>query len=124
MLPVILSGIISQSRLSREQIAERMSDASGQEVTVAMLNAWTAESKRLHRFPLEFTPAFCRAVGNNKLIEALLKEMSLVAISEKDQLLFEILKNENSIAELKRRNARLKRKFQTGQLPLFEEVDS
>jgi len=119
--PVFISGIITQSRLSREQITERMTQTTGDEITVNMLNAWTAESKKQHRFPLEYAAAFCQAVGNTKLLDYLLQEMGLVAISEKEQLLFDILRNEKAIEDLKRRNTRLKRKYNTGQMCLFDE---
>ena len=56
---------IKQSRLSREEIAERMSELIGRTISKEMLDAWTAESKRLHRPPAEFLPAFCVATGSD-----------------------------------------------------------
>ncbi|MDP3871263.1 MAG: hypothetical protein Q8Q80_01250 [Methyloversatilis sp.] len=54
----LLSEAIKASPLSREEIAARMSVLTGQEITLHMINAWTAESREGWRFPLEFAPAF------------------------------------------------------------------
>ena len=50
---------ISQSGISRYQVAASMSELVGSEVTKSMLDSWTAESKEYHRFPFEFLPALC-----------------------------------------------------------------
>ena len=51
--------------MSREEIAGRMAVELGAPVTVAQLNAWTAESKGgTHRFPASYLPAFCAAAGS------------------------------------------------------------
>lgn len=54
----LLSDAIKASPLSREEIAAHMSVLTGQEITVHMINAWTAGSREGWRFPLEYTPAF------------------------------------------------------------------
>lgn len=53
-----LSDAITKSGLSRYQIAARMSELTGQEITKAQLDAWTAESKTPWRFPFEYSAAF------------------------------------------------------------------
>jgi len=45
--------------LSRAEVAARMSDFTGQEITLAMLHSWTAEAHKKHRFPAVFLPALC-----------------------------------------------------------------
>jgi hypothetical protein len=59
----IISAVLKNCPLSRYQVAARMSELLGQEITKAMLDSWTAESKEGHRFPAIFLPAFCEAVG-------------------------------------------------------------
>ena len=49
---------------SREQIADEMTLYTGDDITADMINTWLAESKKKHRFPLEYLPAFRRATDN------------------------------------------------------------
>lgn len=53
----VLSEQIKLSPLSRHQIAARMSELLGYEVTKHQLDSWTAESRDGWRFPLEYLPA-------------------------------------------------------------------
>ena len=62
------------SPFSREQIADKMTVLTGQHISIEMLNAWTAESRKRHRFPLEFLPAFQQATDDKRLIEFLVKQ--------------------------------------------------
>jgi hypothetical protein len=61
-----ISAALKQCSLSRWQVAARMSELTGAEITKTMLDSWTAESKELHRFPAIFLPAFCEAVGSSE----------------------------------------------------------
>lgn len=67
----MVSEMIKQCSLSREEIAERMGDLTGSRITLNMLNTWTAESRHLHRFPLEYVPALERATGFTSLTDLL-----------------------------------------------------
>jgi len=64
----IITESIKKSHLSRIQVADRMSKFLGIEITLAKLDAWCAESKHNHRFPLEFLPAFVKAIENWDLV--------------------------------------------------------
>ena len=46
-----ISESLKNCPLSRYQVAARMSELTGQEISKAMLDSWTAESKEGHRFP-------------------------------------------------------------------------
>lgn len=46
-----LSEGLKYSTLSRHQVAARMSELIGTEITKSQLDSWTAESKEYHRFP-------------------------------------------------------------------------
>ena len=54
----LLSEQLKASPHSREIIAARMSELTGEPITKNQLNAWTAESREPWRFPLEYLPAF------------------------------------------------------------------
>lgn len=61
-----VSEALKRCPLSRYQVAARMSELTGTDITKSMLDSWTAESKEGHRFPAVFLPAFCQAVGNTE----------------------------------------------------------
>ena len=64
----LLAAAIKACRYSREQIAERMTSLSGEEITRAMLDSWTAPSKNGHRFPLSLLPAFSEAAEDREIL--------------------------------------------------------
>lgn len=53
----LLSDALKTSHLSRFDVAARMSELTGQDITKHQLDAWTAESREAWRFPLEYVPA-------------------------------------------------------------------
>lgn len=54
----LLSAALKQTNKSRYEICACMSELLGHEITISMLNAWTAESREAWRFPLEYVLAF------------------------------------------------------------------
>ena len=58
---------ISTSGKSREEIAGLMTEYTASEITLSMLNAWTAESRRYHRFPFQFALPLEVATGSYSL---------------------------------------------------------
>ena len=66
-----VTAMITTSGRDRADVAERMTALTGGRVTLAMLNAWTAESRVFHRFTLEFAPALERATGQTALTDLL-----------------------------------------------------
>ena len=63
----LLSDLLKASHLSRFDVAARMSELTGQEITKHQLDAWTAESREGWRFPLEYLPAFEVAVQTHDI---------------------------------------------------------
>lgn len=45
-------------------VADEMTLYTGEAISEEMIRAWLADSKKKHRFPLEYLPAFRRATGN------------------------------------------------------------
>ena len=64
----LLSDELKKTPLSREEVASRMSELTGENITKHMLDAWTAESREGWRFPLEYLPAFEVAVETTGLV--------------------------------------------------------
>jgi hypothetical protein len=96
----ILSAAIAQSRLSRWEIAGRMSALLNIEVTKFRLDSWTAESKEYHRFPAEYLPAFCQVVGSYQPLEFLAEKAGVFVVPGQEALRAEIQKIESEIKEL------------------------
>src|SRR5512133_1149335 len=51
--------------LSRAEVAARMTDLTGEEITLTTLNNWTATSHP-HEMPLSYLPAFMQATGGQR----------------------------------------------------------
>lgn len=66
-----ISAALKGCPLSRWQVAARMSELTGTDITKSMLDSWTAESKEQHRFPAIYLPAFCEAVGSSEPLKML-----------------------------------------------------
>jgi hypothetical protein len=54
----LLSDALKKTTKTRFEVAARMSELTGHEISKAMLDAWTAESRSPWRFPLEYATAF------------------------------------------------------------------
>jgi hypothetical protein len=66
-LRATLSTALKECPHSRAEIAARMSELTGDDITIHMLNAWTAESREFHRFPFGYAAAFEVATGSQVL---------------------------------------------------------
>ena len=65
----LLSDLLKSCPFSREIVAARMSELTGDQITEAPARfSWTAESREGWRFPLEYLPAFEVAVETTGLI--------------------------------------------------------
>jgi hypothetical protein len=64
----LLSSLLKECPASREIIAARMTELTGDAITKHQLDSWTAESREGWRFPLEYLPAFEVAVETTGLI--------------------------------------------------------
>jgi hypothetical protein len=76
---------IKEAPKSRETIADEMTELTGTEVTVGMINNWTAESHP-HRMPAELLPAFCTATGSTLPLQILAEASGLFALAGPDAL--------------------------------------
>jgi hypothetical protein len=74
---------------SRETIADEMSHATGQEITVHMVNSWVSDSHP-HRLPAEFLPALVVACGCTEPMRLLAEAAGLFALQAPAALRAEI----------------------------------
>jgi hypothetical protein len=63
----LLSDLLKDSPHNRFEIAARMSELVGDEITKHQMDSWTAESREAWRFPLEYLPAFEVACETHKI---------------------------------------------------------
>ncbi len=89
-LRAAVTGDIKASPLSRYQIAARMSELVGQEITESMLYNWTAESHDKHNMPCKLLPAFVVATGGRRVFECLSRRSGLFALPGAEALGAEI----------------------------------
>ena len=88
----------SGRELSRYQVAARMSDYLGREITASMLNNWTAESHENHYCPAACLPALVHATGGQRrAIEALSRHSGLFALPGPEALRAEIQRLDEEI---------------------------
>lgn len=82
---------IRNAKKSREIIVEEMSEMTGDQITVAMLNNFTAESHP-HRMPPEYIPAFCVSTGDNEMIAIMAEAAGAFMLPGIDALRAEVQK--------------------------------
>lgn len=89
-LCAVLGDALKKTPLSRYQVAARMSELTGQEISKAMLDAWTAESKTPWRFPFEYAAAFESACDTTCLQELLGRKRGSRILVGEDALMAEL----------------------------------
>ena len=107
-----LVSAISASALSRYQIAARMSDLVGREVSKTMLDAYTSESKEGHRLPAELLPAFCEATGSWQPMIVLVEAIGGMILTPKEKAFVQLVKIEREKARLEKRARELREELE------------
>lgn len=111
----LISNILKNCPKSRFEVAARMSELIGIEITKYQLDSWTAESRDGWRFPLEYVPAFEVACETHRVIEWLAAKRGCKIMVGKETLLAELGKIEQMEAELKAQKQAIKRYLAGGQ---------
>ncbi|HBE45711.1 MAG TPA: hypothetical protein DDW17_09815 [Deltaproteobacteria bacterium] len=87
--------------ISRAQIAARMTDYLGEEITLSTLNNWTATSHP-HNMPANYLPAFVKATGGQRrAIEVLSRHSGLFMLPGPEALRAEIQQINEELQRLK-----------------------
>lgn len=88
--------------LSRYEVAAKMSELVGHEITKSQLDNWSAESHEKHRFPCQSLPAFVIATGGQRrAFEVLSRKSGLFALPGKEALRAEIQRLNEDIKKKK-----------------------
>lgn len=104
----LLSDLLKISSRNRFEIAARMSELLGHEITKHQLDSWTAESREGWRFPLEYLPAFEVAVETHQITTWLADLRGCKVLVGKEALDAEIGKLERLKEEAARKIKQLK----------------
>lgn len=108
-LRAALSAALKATPLSRYEVAARMSELLGAEVTKNQLDAWTAESREPWRFPFEYAAAF-EVVCGTACLQDLLSEMrGTKVLKGEDSLLAELGRIEQMEHNLKLEKQQIKK---------------
>jgi hypothetical protein len=86
----VITDSIKRSGLSREQVADKMSELLALPVTARMITSFTAESKELHRWPGAWDRAFCIAVNDNALLKCRIEAAGYHVIDSEEAKLLEL----------------------------------
>jgi len=87
--------------ISRAHVAASMTDLLGEEITLSMLNNWTATSHP-HEMPLSYLPAFIRATGGQRrTAELISKYAGLFLLPGPEALRAEIQRIDESMQKMK-----------------------
>lgn len=105
----LLSEQIKASPLSRHQIAARMSELLGYEVSKHQLDSWTAESRDGWRFPLEYLPALEVALETHEVLAWLADVRGATLAVGREVLETQLGKLEHMKGELRKQEAAIKK---------------
>ena len=102
-----LSAVLKSTPCKRWEIAGRMGEYMGIEITESQLNSWSAESKEGHRFPLEYLPAFCYATSDYTLAEVIVKGCDCRLIKSEEAILLELARIDDEARQREVRREKL-----------------
>jgi hypothetical protein len=106
-----LSNALRKSKESRYQIAARMSELTGSDISKTMLDAYTADSKEYHRFAAEWVPAFRAATGSLEPLIVLADACNCQVLSGDEMLYAEWARLERQKEEITTKQAIIKSKL-------------
>lgn len=104
----LLSDALKRSPRSRYEVAARMSELLGHEVTKYQIDSWTAESRDGHRFPFEYAAAFEAAIESYCLSDLLALKRGCRVLRGEEALLAELGRIDQTKAELTQRERAIK----------------
>jgi hypothetical protein len=107
----VLSAALKRSSKSRYEIAARMAELIGQDISKYQLDAWRAESREGHRFPFEYAAAFEVACETTALQELLARKRGSRVLAGEDAILTELGRIEKQKVELAVRERLLKERI-------------
>ncbi len=109
-----VSVALQDSKLSREEIAARMSGWLGTKVTTNMLNAYASVAREDHPIGLSRFLALVQATGDRRLLELLAEMFGWAVIERRHLPLIEMAAVQERLDELHRTKEALRRQARAG----------
>ena len=106
-----ISEAIKNSGLKRYDIAGRMSEHLGIEITESMLNSYTAESKEGYRMPAEYIPVFCKIVQDYGTLEILVAAAGGRMVKSEEIYLLEMGRLQQAEKTIRQKQSQLQREW-------------
>lgn len=103
---------IRSCQLSRQQIAERVSQRLGERITEDMLYAITSDSHKQHRPPAMWVGAISAVTGSDLPLKILCEIFGGIFVSSQDQIFLEIGRAEAEKHKIVKKTDQLKEKAQ------------
>ncbi|MFQ5901579.1 MAG: hypothetical protein ACE5IH_08495 [Thermodesulfobacteriota bacterium] len=110
-LIALLNKALKESPLSRELVAGKMSELTGEDTTKTTIDSWTASSKKKNRFPAESLPAFMKATGSREILKVMAEMVGCYLIEGKDALFTELGRIEKTKEELAKKEKLIRQKL-------------
>jgi hypothetical protein len=107
-----ISEAAKNSGLKRYDIAGRMSEHLGAEITEGMLNCYTAESKEGYRMPAEYMPIFCKITQDYAPLEILAAAAGARLVKTEEIYFLEMGRLEQAEKSIQQKRAALKKEFE------------
>lgn len=107
-----ISEAIKNSGLKRYDIAGRMSEHLGLEITESMLNSYTAESKEGYRMPAEYFPIFCKITQDYTVMEILVAAAGGRMVKSEEIYYLEIGRLQQAEKSIQQKRSQLHREWQ------------
>jgi hypothetical protein len=103
---------IKNSGLKRYDIAGRMGEHLGTEITESMLNSYTAESKEGYRMPAEYMPIFCKITQDYAALEILVAAAGGRLVKSEEIYFLELGRLEQAEKSIQQKRAAIKKEFE------------
>lgn len=85
-----LTKVLRSTKLTHKEVAERMTELLGQEVTEQRLYKYSAQSRDDYRWPAEYDIALCEVLGNYSLLEERVKRAGFRLVGPSEERLIQI----------------------------------
>jgi hypothetical protein len=102
---------VKNSGLKRYDIAGRMSEHLGMEITESMLNSYTAESKEGYRMPAEYMPIFCKITQDYTPLDILVAAAGARLVKSDEIFFLEMGRLEQAEKSIQQKRAEMKKEF-------------
>jgi hypothetical protein len=110
-----LSGAIKAAPMSRYEIAAKMSELLGKEISKFQLDSWTAESKEGYHLPAEYVPALTAVLDDIGGLKILAAPLGVKVLENRELMWLEYGKLRRTEQSIRTRKRQLEKKLQGGQ---------